>query len=130
MSEDIEFVNNNDILDFMMDGDIEGLKKNIHKFDLNAELDNDDTALGTILHHSIYNLEPEEHLDILLEAGARINRKNEKNCSTPLHIAIEMESYSIIKYLLNKDADYSIQINFVKLQKNMLYKLIIIKLLT
>ena len=117
MSETTETLNNNDILEFMMDDDIEGLKKNIHKFDLNAELDNDDTALGSVLHHSIYNLESEEFLDILLEYGADINRQNEKNGSTPLHIAIKMENYSIVKYLLNKGADYSIQDKFRKTPK-------------
>ena len=117
MSENIESVINDDILDFMMDNDIEGLKKNIHKFDLNAELDRDDTALGSVLHHAIYNLEFEKILDILLEAGADINRQNEKNGQTPLHIAIEMESYYTIKYLLNKGADYSIQNKFRKTPK-------------
>ena len=117
MSETTETLNNDDILDFIMDDDIEGLKKNIDKFDLNAELDKDDTALGSVLHHSIYNLESEEFLDILLEAGADINRQNEKNGQTPLHIAIEMESYSTLKYLLNKGADYSIPNKFRKTPK-------------
>ena len=117
MSENIESVINDDILDFIMDDNIEGLKKNIHKFDLNAELDRDDTHLGSVLHHAIYNFESEEILDILLNAGANINRRNEKNGQTSLHIAIGMERYYTIKYLLNKGADYSIQDKFRKTPK-------------
>ena len=117
MSETIELSVDDDILDFIMDDDIEGLKKNIDKFDLNAELDKDDTALGSVLHHSIYNLESEEILNILLEGGANIDRQNEKNGQTPLHIAIEMESHSTLKYLLNEGADYTIQNKFRKTPK-------------
>ena len=53
-----------------------------------------------------------EVLDILLEAGADINKQNEKNGFTPLHVAVEVEDHSALRYLLNKGADYTIENKF------------------
>ena len=116
MSETIE-ITHEDILDMIVDDDIENFKKNIGKVDINAEVDNE-LNFGTLLHNVIYNLyATDEVLDILLEAGADINRKNKKNGDTPLHIAVELEDYYALRYLLNKGADYSIQNKFFRTPK-------------
>ena len=111
MSETTE-ITHEDILDMIVNDDIENLKKNIGKVDINAEVDNE-LNFGTLLHNVIYDLyATDEVLDILLEAGADINRKNVKNGSTPLHVAVEVEDYYALRYLLNKGADYTIEDKF------------------
>ena len=106
-------VTGEDILDFIVAKDIKKLMKSIGKFDVNSEIkDNDYLDFGSLIHHSIYALSAtEEILDILLSEGANINKKNEKNGDTPLHVAIELEDTNTIRYLLNKGADYSIPNN-------------------
>ena len=54
MSETIE-ITHEDILDMISDNDLENLKKNIDKIDINAEVDNRLNS-GTLLHHAIYDL--------------------------------------------------------------------------
>ena len=116
MSETTEITYEN-ILDFLSLDEIDNFKKNIGKVDINKEIEYN-LDFGTILHHVICDIcTTDEILNIVLEAGADINKQNEKNGKTPLHIAVEVKNHYILKYLLDKGADYSIQDKFWRTPK-------------
>ena len=100
-----------DLLEFILDNDLENFKKYIDKVDINTEV-KEEHNLGTILHYVVYDyLVTEEILDIFINAGVDINKKNTSQGNTPLHAAIEIEDNYTLVCLLNKGADYSIQNN-------------------
>ena len=108
------------LLDSISDKDIEGLKKNIGKIDINKEIkeSDDDYNIGTLLHYALHDsFVNEEILDIFIDAGADINKQNTSQGDTPLHVAVETEDYSALKYLLELGANYNIENNLRKTPK-------------